>query len=126
MKFYNLDGKSYSNSFQAEMNMEPARKLEVRLAYRFFDVKATYGNQLLQKPFTAKHRAFTNLAYEISSWKIDYTFNYNGSKRITNTTANPAIYQRQANSDSYILMNAQVTKTVGKRTRLIFILAGRT
>lgn len=124
VKFYNLDGKSYSNSFQAEMNMEPARKLEVRLAYRFFDVKATYGNQLLQKPFTAKHRAFTNLAYEISSWKIDYTFNYNGSKRITNTTANPAIYQRQANSDSYILMNAQVTKTIGKKNPVDLYIGG--
>ncbi|MGQ0740513.1 MAG: TonB-dependent receptor plug domain-containing protein, partial [Bacteroidota bacterium] len=124
VRFYNLDGKSYSNSFQAEINLEPVKKLEVRLAYRFFDVKATYGNRLLQKPFTARHRAFTNLAYEISGWKFDYTFNYNGSKRITNTSANPSVYQRPAASSSYVLMNAQISKTVGKKHPVDFYIGG--
>jgi hypothetical protein len=31
VKFYNLAGRSFSNSFQAEMNFEPVRKLEVRV-----------------------------------------------------------------------------------------------
>jgi outer membrane cobalamin receptor len=115
VKFYNLAGKSFSNSFQAEMNFEPIRKLEVRLAYRFFDVKTTYSNMLLQKPFTAKHRAFANLAYEVSGWKFDYTFNYNGTKRISSTSANPVQYQRNTNSPSYMLMNAQVSKSLGKK-----------
>jgi len=115
VKFYNLDGKSFSNSFQAELHLEPARKLEIRLAYRFFDVRSTYTGKLLEKPFTAKHRAFTNLAYEISGWKFDYTFNYNGSKRIPGTAANPVNYQRDLRSPSYVLMNAQVSKTVGKK-----------
>jgi outer membrane receptor for ferrienterochelin and colicin len=114
VKFYDLAGRSFSNSFQAEMNFEPVRKFEIRLAYRFFDVKTTYSNMLLQKPFTAKHRAFTNLAYEISGWKFDYTFNYNGSKRIPGTKANPEQYQRNTSSPSYVLMNAQVSKTFGK------------
>ncbi len=124
VKFYNLDGKSFSNSFQAEMNMEPIKKLEVRLAYRFFDVKATYGDELLQKPFTARHRAFTNLAYEISGWKFDYTFNYNGVKRVVNTMANPPMYQRQKNSPSYILMNAQVSKVVGTKNPVDLYIGG--
>jgi outer membrane receptor for ferrienterochelin and colicins len=113
VKFYDLNGRSFSNSFQAELNVEPARKFEVRLAYRYFDVRTTYGNQLLQKPFTAKNRAFANFAYEISGWKFDYTFNYNGSKRIPATSGNPVQYQRDNRSPSYILMNAQVSKTVG-------------
>jgi outer membrane receptor for ferrienterochelin and colicin len=124
VKFYNLDGKSYSNSFQAEMNLEPVKKLEVRLAYRFFDVKATYGSQLLQKPFTARHRAFTNIAYETGGWKFDYTFNINGSKRITNTSANPPSYQKRQESPSYILMNAQVSKTVGRKHPVDFYIGG--
>lgn len=124
VKFYNLDGKSYSNSFQAEMNLEPVKKLEVRLAYRFFDVKSTYGGQLLQKPFTARHRAFTNLAYEAGGWKFDYTFNINGSKRITNTSANPPAYQKGPESPSYFLMNAQVSKTVGKKRPIDFYIGG--
>ncbi len=32
--FYNLEGKSHSNSLQAELNYELFRKLELRLAYR--------------------------------------------------------------------------------------------
>ncbi len=115
VKFYNLQGKSFSNSLQAEMNMEPIRKLELRLAYRFFDVKTTYGNKLLQKPFTARHRAFANLAYEVKGWKFDYTITYNGSKRIPGTNSNPPPYQRNNYSPSFVLMNAQVSKTVGKK-----------
>lgn len=124
VKFYNLDGKSFSNSLQVEMNMEPVRKLEWRLAYRFFDVRATYMGQLLQKPFTARHRAFSNLAYELRGWKFDYTFNYNGSKRITGTTGNPAGYQRPLRSPSYVLMNAQVSKTVGKKHPIDLYIGG--
>jgi outer membrane receptor for ferrienterochelin and colicins len=115
VKFYNLQGKSFSNSFQAELNVEPVSKLELRLAYRFFDVKTTYGNQFLQKAFTAKNRSFANLAYAISGWKFDYTFNYNGSKRIPGTSVNPAQYQRGNTSPSYVLMNVQVSKIIGKK-----------
>ena len=115
VNFYNLIGKSFSNSFQAELQFEPARKLELRLAYRLFDVRTTFSNQLLQKPFTAKHRAFANLAYELNGWKFDYTFNVNGSKRIPGTSANPVPYQLNTHSPSYMLMNAQVSKTVGKK-----------
>jgi len=124
VKFYNLNGKSFSNSFQAEMSFEPIRKLEVRLAYRFFDVRTSYSNMLLQKPFTAKHRAFANLAYEVSGWKFDYTFNYNGTKRIPSTAANPVQYRLNTSSPSYVLMNAQVSKTVGKKHPFEIYLGG--
>jgi outer membrane receptor for ferrienterochelin and colicins len=124
VKFYNLNGKSFSNSLQAELNMEPVRKLEVRLAYRFFDVRTTYGNELLQKPFTAKNRAFANLAYELSGWKLDYTINFNGTKRIPSTAGNPVSYQRESSSPSYVLMNAQVSKTLGKKHPFELYLGG--
>ena len=86
----------------------------MRLAYRFFDVKTTYGDKLLQKPFTAQNRAFANLAYELSGWKFDYTFNYIGNKRIPSTADNPQAYQLDTKSPSYVLMNAQVSKSFGK------------
>ena len=124
VRFYDLAGRSFSNSFQAEMNFEPVRKLEIRLAYRYFDVKTTYNNILLSKPFTAKNRAFANLAYEISGWKFDYTFNYNGSKRIPSTSGNPVQYQRNTSSPSYVLMNAQVSKTLGKNHSFEVYLGG--
>lgn len=115
IKFYNLGGRSFSNSLQAELNLEPVRKLELRLAYRYFDVKTTYGDRLLAKPFTAPHRAFANLAYEFGGWKFDYTVNYNSSKRITGTEGNAWQDMRGSRSPDYFTMNSQLTKTVGTK-----------
>lgn len=124
IRFYNLNGKSYSNSFQAELNAQPFRNFDVRVAYRLFDVKSTYNNQLLEKPFTAKNRAFANLAYEVKGWKFDYTINYNSRKRIPSTAPNPVPYQRSTYSPSYVLMNAQVSKTIGKKHPFELYLGG--
>ncbi|HEX8357668.1 MAG TPA: TonB-dependent receptor, partial [Segetibacter sp.] len=115
VNFYNLQGKSYSNSFQTEWSVEPVKKLNVRLAYRLFDVKTTYGDKTLQKPLTSKHRAFANLGYELGSWKADYTVNYNGSKRLPSTAANPVEYTLNNYTKSFVTMNAQVSKTIGKK-----------
>ncbi len=91
----------------------------MRLAYRWFDVKTTYGNKLLEKPFTAAHRAFANLGYDASGiglngWKLDYTINYVGKKRIPSTAENPEPYRMPGYSPAYISMNAQVSKSLGK------------
>ncbi len=115
VNFYNLQGKSYSNSFQVSLDAEPVRKLDVKLAYRYFDVKTTYDGSLLERPFTAANRAFASVDYTVDGWKFDYTVNYTGRKRIPNTAANPMQYQLPEYSPAYFLMNAQVTKTVGKK-----------
>lgn len=124
VKFYNLSGMSYSNSFQVELNFAPVKKLDVRLAYRYFDVKMTYGGVLLEKPLTAPHRAFANLAYDLSGWKLDYTINYNGRKRIPSTLENPTSYQLGSYSPSYVTMNAQVSRTLGKKKLVDVYLGG--
>ncbi len=115
INFYNLDGKSFANSFQAELNYEPIRKFEVRLAYRLFDVQATYHGKLMQRPLISKHRGFANLAYEFQGWKLDYTITYNGIKRIPFTGDNPAGNKLETESPSFVIMNAQVSKTFGNR-----------
>ena len=115
VRFYNLQGRSYSNSFQLEMNAEPVKHFDVRMAYRWFDVKTTYSGRLLERPLISKDRAFMNLAYSVSGFKFDYTVTYNGRKRLPNTSANLPAYQLPDYSPDYVLMNAQVTKTVGKK-----------
>ena len=114
VNFYNLEGKSFSNSFQAEFNMIPVKGLDVRLAYRYFDVKTTYGYKLLRKLFNSPHRAFANFGYENNGWKLDYTFNFIGEKRIPSTLGNPVEYQMKDKSPAYVTMNTQVSKTLGK------------
>lgn len=120
INFYNLQGKSYSNSFQAELNLVPVKDLDVRIAYRNFDVRTTYGNELLQKPLTARQRGFANIGYTIKDWKIDYTINFTGEKRIPSTAANPLEYQFPIVSPVYITMNAQLSKSFGKNKNVGF------
>lgn len=112
--FYNLEGKSYSNSFQTELHYEMLRSLEMRLAYRLFDVKTTYHGQLMERPLVARHRAFANLALDLRGWKLDYTVSYNGMKRIPSTAGNPVQYQLEDYSPAYWMMNAQLSRSVGK------------
>lgn len=114
VKFYNLQGKSFSNSFQSELSVMPIRNMDLCPAYRWFDVKTTYGSELLQKSFTATQRAFANLAYELAGCKMDYTVNYVGSKRIPSTSANDPMHRLPLSSPSFTTMNAQVSKAFGK------------
>lgn len=124
VKFYNLNGKSYSNSLQAELDITPVKNLDVRMAYRWFDVKTTYSGALLQKPLTSENRAFANLAYELNDWKFDYTVNLNGQKRIPSTEDNPKEYQLTVYSPSYVTMNAQVSKSFGKNKAFEWYVGG--
>lgn len=117
--FYELNGNSYSNSFQAQFDYEILTRLDARLAYRWYDVKTTYGDQLLQKPLQAAHRAFLNLGYESRNhWKLDYTLNWQGKKRIPSTSSNPEQYQLEDYSPDFFLMNAQISKTWNERFEL--------
>lgn len=111
VSFYNLNGSSISNSFQAQFDYELIKRLDMRLAYRWYDVKTTYGDELLSKPFVATHRAFANFAYETrNNWKFDATINWQGQKRIPSTIDNPVEYQRAGKSPDFFLLNAQITK----------------
>lgn len=119
--FYNLNGKSFANNFQAQFNYYPVKGLEVRFAYKFYDVETDYLKGRLEKALIPKHRFFVNIGYEThkkendSQWKFDYTFNWLGKQRLPFTASNPVAYQLPANSPSYSLMNAQVTKVFSKK-----------
>ncbi len=118
--FYNLSGESFSHSAQIEFAWSPARRWDLKMAYRWLDVQTQYSTGLLAKPFVNKHRAFINLAYETKAnekgaqWKIDFTGNWIGKGRIPSTVSNPDEFQRNAYSDSYVLMNAQLSRVFSK------------
>jgi outer membrane receptor protein involved in Fe transport/copper chaperone CopZ len=110
--FYNLQGESYSNSMQVQLDYEVIKNLDVRMAYRFYDIKTTYGDATLQKQLTAPHRAFINLGYETEKkWNFDFTLNWIGEQRIVSTQSNPQAYRRADKSPSYFLVNAQIRKS---------------
>jgi outer membrane receptor for ferrienterochelin and colicins len=109
---YNLKGQSYSNSFQAEFNYEPIKHLEVRLAYKWQDVRTTYHGELLQKPLIAKNRILFNIGYatHFEKWKFDATVKWFGQNRIPNTSTNPVELQMDPYSKPYYVVNTQVTR----------------
>lgn len=114
--FYNLKGQSYSNSLQVQFDYELLPNLDMRMAYRYYDIKTTYGEELLQKQLTAKHRAFINFGYETESqWSFDYTLNWIGEQRIASTQSNPEPHRYRTKSPDYFLSNAQISKRWGGR-----------
>ncbi len=114
--FYNLQGESYSNSFQAQLDYEIATRLDVRMAYRWYDVKTDFRTGRLQSPLIAEHRGFLNLAYETSNtWKFDLTLNYQGSRRIPSTETNPEAYRLPGRSPAYLVTNAQISRGFGEK-----------
>ncbi|HWB28156.1 MAG TPA: TonB-dependent receptor [Chitinophagaceae bacterium] len=113
INFYNLQGKSYSNSLQAEINYSLVKRVDLRLAYRLFDVKTTYHNALLERPLVAKQRAFASVHYETANkWKFDYTVQVIGQKRLPYSGDVPAQYQWQNYSPAYAVMNLQISKSL--------------
>jgi outer membrane receptor for ferrienterochelin and colicins len=114
--FHNLDGASYANSFQLEFNYELAKRLELRTAYKYYDIKTDYLSGKYQKPLQAAHRFFGNLGYETpmlnkgQQWKFDFTYNWIGEQQLPYTASNPVAYRLPESSPSYSLMNAQITR----------------
>lgn len=116
MVFSNLNGKSYANSFQTEFNYEVLKNLDLRLAYKWYDVKTSYRGQLIPKPYISTSRVLLNLAYSMNKdkWKFDFTTHWNGPKRLPETSSNPAEFTRASYSPSYFNFAAQVTRTFKK------------
>tara|TARA_R110002072_G_scaffold300571_7_gene478379 strand:- start:448 stop:2694 length:2247 start_codon:yes stop_codon:yes gene_type:complete len=114
--FYNLDGSSYANSFQTEINLSPAERVDVRLSYRLFDVQTDYLSGRLQKPLTPKHRFFANAAYETklsekgSQWKFDVTYNWLSDQRFPSTLSNPEAFRVSERTPHLNTLNAQITR----------------
>jgi outer membrane receptor for ferrienterochelin and colicin len=120
ISFYDLDGKSIANSFQVEVNYSLATNLELRTAYKYFDIATTYKSGNLQKPIQPQHRFFANLSYETElenekQWRFDVTFNAIGKQRLPDTSSNPVQYQLPQFAAPYQLLNSQITRVFSDR-----------
>ncbi|OQX80147.1 MAG: hypothetical protein B6D64_03660 [Bacteroidetes bacterium 4484_276] len=112
IRIYNLDGTSFSNSFQVEVSYELIKNLDLVAAFRINNVKMTIDNELQRKPLINKYKGLVNLSYatNLNKWQFDFTTQVNGGGRLPNTTSNPPGYQRGEDFPAYTIINAQVTK----------------
>jgi hypothetical protein len=121
--FYDLDGRSIANSFQVEASYNLAKNFNLRTAYKYFDITTDYRRGNLQKPMQPQNRFFANLSYETElenekQWRFDATFNIIGKQRLPNTSINPVQYQLPESTDSYQLLNSQITRVFSNRFEL--------
>ncbi|MBQ0768406.1 MAG: TonB-dependent receptor [Bizionia sp.] len=117
VNFYNLEGNSFANSFQVELNYNMFKGFDTRLAYKYYDVQTQYGSEQLEKPLIPKNRFFANASYEtpikegdLAHWKFDATFNWLGKQRFSSTASNPIAYQLSEYSPTVGTLNVQITK----------------
>ena len=125
--FYNLDGRSFSNSLLLLTTFEAFDGFNIKLAYKLNDVKTTYspptfvvGGDLEQRPMTVKHRGLAAIDYETpnDNWMFNSNVQFVGGmlfghqKHLLPNLPNAADFT--GTSPSYALINAQVTRRFKK------------
>ena len=111
VKFVNLSDKTVSNSFQAELSIEPVERLVIRGAYKYLDVRSLFGDSLQAKVMIPRHRGFLNLAYTSRNkrWDYDLTLSVFGKSRLAATSQTSSGF-----SDVFPRLNAQITHKLKK------------
>lgn len=112
VSFYNLNGKSYSNSAQAEVIFEPIKGFEINAAFRINDVWMTINDKLEQKPLVNKYKGLISLSYstKYDKWQFDFTTQYKGIARLPKTDALPEQYKQKNTAPPFYLLSTMITK----------------
>ena len=107
----NLDGRSFSNALQTDFKFEPLSRFEIKLAYKFLDVRATTGGKLETLMMVPQHRGFINLGYETRNhrWSYDLTFSVFGKQRLAKLQRPDGTFTEDNWSKPYPMLSAQVT-----------------
>lgn len=127
--FYNLDGRSFSNNFLISAIYNIYERTELKLAYKFNDVRTTYNGILEQVPLVAQHRGLVTLGYTTKdeSWKIHTTLQIVGPQRLPRMNHDNhtyeghsllADYHQTGITPTFATVNAQITKIFNKQWEL--------
>ena len=108
IRITNLDGKSYSNTVQVDATYPIVKGLELTAAWRWNDVKCTYGGKQMEKPLTSKYKGLITASYKtpLGLWQVDATLQLNGGGRMP-TPVNGLWDER---FQAYEQVSAQITR----------------
>lgn len=107
--FYPLDGKSFSNNFQADLHLEPFTRFTADITARYTDARITLnGKGLVEVPLVSRFKGVLNLQYKtrLSRWIFDFTASLNGSARVYDFMDG----YETGRTPAYPLLYAQVTR----------------
>lgn len=109
--FKNLEGASFSNSFQAELALTLGKFVDIRFAYKLLDVRSTFGGKLQQQVMLPKHRGFFNIGYKTRNkrWEFDLTTSVFGNSRLPEVVLPDGSITTDNRGDIFPLLNAQIT-----------------
>ncbi len=119
VSFYNVPGASFSNSVLAVLQYNLFRGLDLKLGYKWNDVRANYYNEagsteLRWVPQTARQRALVSLDYTTPAkkWLLNTHIQIIGTQRLPDNSKIPHRYTHDfpSKTPTYAVWNAQITR----------------
>lgn len=113
VSIHDLDGRSFSHTFQVDATYPIVDELEVMAAIRYSKVMCTYGGVLMEKPLQSRYKGLLTLSWKpmMGLWQADFTLQLNGPGRM------PTPYMRADGTPSwdetfpaYPQINMQITR----------------
>ena len=111
--FTNLQGKSYSHTWQVEATYPFFEGFTLTATYRRNNGKSTYGGILREKPLTNRYKGLLTASYKpgLGKWQFDATLQLNGGGRLplpySTDGSQPSWAERYS---GYEQLSAQVTR----------------
>lgn len=113
IRISNLSGRSYSHTFQVDATYPLFSGMTLTAAWRYNDVRATYGGVLREKPLNSRYKGLVTASYKtpLGIWQIDATLQLNGGGRLPDpyqTADGTPSWERRFHS--YGQLSAQLTR----------------
>jgi outer membrane receptor for ferrienterochelin and colicin len=118
---YQLEGRSFSNSFMGSMEYELLPRVDVKLAYKYNDVRTEYRqNGLREVPQVPRHRALATVDYDGKRWRANVNYQWIGQQRLPDHDLIPStVYVSQSQvAPSFGLLNTQLTYVANSKLEL--------
>lgn len=112
--FYNLDGNSYTNTYQVDFSYEPLERFTIFATFRYNDTRVTLQeNRSVETPLIDRYKGLINLQYatKFDKWIFDFTAQVNGQSRLPVQNAD---FASSTYSPVYPMFFAQVTRKFKK------------
>lgn len=113
IRISNLDGRSYSHTWQVDASYPLFNGMTLTAAYRRNNVKTTYGGTLLERPLTSKYKGLLTASYKpgLGLWQFDATLQLNGGGRMpTPYEMSDGTMSWNSRFKSYEQLSAQITR----------------
>ena len=108
--------QSRYNAVQTDLQIQPHRRIELRLSYRFIENLLWLGGSMRQQPLLSKHRLVGVLSMKNrKKWYMDAIVQWNSPKRLPETMSLPEKEQMPAWSPAYAIVNLQIRRDIGKK-----------